>query len=214
MYKTNTKRQRCLNCFKELDVEATLFELFYSQDPLCHSCRSLLEINHKTFECEGVVLTAFYVYNDQASQWMMQIKEAHDISLAPVFIHPFINKIRKRVKNKTMIMVPSSKRKTEERGYHALNEMFKPLKLECKDVFIKDDVKQSKGKKKQRQEISQHIHLKDPSLKYGPIVLVDDICTTGESLKACIHALKEQVESIEIIVLCIHPLWLHNKFQD
>lgn len=214
MYKTDTKRKLCLNCFEEIDKTETLFEILFSKDVLCPKCRSLLKRNRETFYIEGIAINALYVYNDTASQFMMQIKEAHDQTLACVFINPFINRIRKSFKDKTIVCVPSFIHKTEERGYHALKEMFKPCALNIKDVLVKDDVKQSHGNRKKRKEIQTHIHIKENLSQLGPIVLIDDICTTGESLKACIQALKPYVSSIEIQVLCIHEMWCHNKFQD
>ncbi len=210
MYHRLTKSQQCINCFEAVDTQETLYELLFKEDCLCVKCRSKLEKNHKTIEIEGVKVKALYIYNDQASRWMMQIKEAHDITMAKVFVYPYIYKLRRQFKNKTVIMVPSSQRKTKERKYHALKEMFACLRIDIVDAFEKDDIKQSQGGKKDRTEISKHIRLRDESINYGPIVLIDDICTTGETLKACIQLLKAHSSSIDCMVCCIHPYWLNK----
>ncbi len=210
MYKRNSKSQRCLNCFKDVDENRSLYEILFVEDCLCQECRNKLELNKDVIDLEGVKVHGLYIYNDQASQWMMQIKEAQDKTLAPVFVYPYINMLRKKFKNKTIILVPSSRKKTEERTYHALKEMFSLVRIDMVDAFIKDDVKQSKGGRKERKDIKKHIRLKDDSLQLGPSILVDDICTTGETLKTCINLLKEHCESIECYVCCIHPYWLNK----
>ena len=78
-------------------------------------------------------------------------------------------------------------------------------------MFIKDTLKQSKKNRQERLEISKHIYLKESLSKMGPIVLLDDVCTTGESLRACIHLLEPYSSSIECFVLCIHPYWLKSE---
>lgn len=211
MHTRNQQSQYCLNCFKDLNEYSSLYEIIFVQDCLCKDCRAKLEKNRKIIELEGCKVKALYIYNDQASQWMMQIKEAHDKSLAEVFLYPYINKLRRQFRNKTIIMVPSSQKKTEERTYHALKEIFACLRIDIVDAFEKDDVKQSKGGKSKRMNIAKHIRLKDETIDYGPIVLIDDICTTGESLKACINLLKAHCETIECFVCCIHPLWLNKE---
>ncbi len=193
-----------------MDENRDIYESLFLDDCLCKDCRNRLVRNKKVIEIEGIQVKALYIYNDQASQWMMQIKEAHDKTLANVFVYPFVHKLRRQFKHKTIIIVPSSNHKTQERTYHALKEMFDCLHIELIDAFNKEDVKQSKGGKIERKNIAKYISLKDDSIKYGPIVLIDDICTTGESLKACIHLLRDHCESIECFVCCLHPLWLNK----
>ena len=113
LYKGNHESQFCLNCFRDLDEYRTVYEVLFKEDCLCQKCRNQLEKNTEVINLDGYLVNALYVYNDQASQWMMQIKEAHDKTLAKVFLYPYINKLRKQFKNKTVIMVPSSKKKTE-----------------------------------------------------------------------------------------------------
>ena len=52
------------------------------------------------------------------------------------------------------------------------------------------------------------IKLKDPNTrKYRKILLVDDVCTTGSSLKACHDLLKNEENTISIVVLALHTSW-------
>lgn len=207
MYSSDSKSEYCLNCFKDVEKRQTLFNTLFKQDLLCETCRSLLEKNKNNYFIENHRLQALYIYNDQASQWMMQLKEAHDFTIAPIFIFPYVRRLSRKFAGKSIVMVPSSSDKTKERGYHALKQMFGPLNIELLDIFEKDNYKQSKGGKKQRKQVSKHIRLKDVSLQLGPTLLIDDVCTSGESLKTCLSLLEGHCLSIEVFVLFIHPLY-------
>lgn len=182
--------------------------MFTSQDCLCARCRLALKRVRKTLAIEGIKVRALYVYTEELSRWMMRIKDAHDRTLAPVLIHPFVHRIRWRYRHATFVMVPSSSQKTKERGYHALEEMLKPLDVDLLDLFEKDDIKQSKGSRRQRLDIETHIRLKPNPQPLKRVVLVDDVLTTGASVLACAKLLKPHCEQLEVFVLCLHPLWL------
>ena len=102
--------------------------------------------------------------------------------------------------------MPSSEMKTRERGFHAVQGMFEPWDVQ--DAFVKEDVKQSLKSASDRRLIANAIKLKDPSIrKHRKILLVDDVCTTGASLKACYDLLKNEENSVSIVVLALHTSW-------
>lgn len=149
---------------------------------------------------------ALYVYDDQFEQWIYQVKESKDVTLAPVFLHPYVSSLRKRIAGKTVIMVPSSVKKTKQRGFEVLPELYRGLGVELRCPFEKDDVKQSQRSASQRSRIKNHIRLIDPSVVLDKdIVLIDDVCTTGQTLKACLDLLKPHVKTVSVVVLALHP---------
>lgn len=137
---------------------------------------------------------------------IFQVKENKDVTLAPVFLHPYISFLRKICEEKTVVLVPSSDKKTKSRGFEPLREFYKELGVEMLSPFEKDDVKQSERNGSQRSRIKNHIRLIHPEMIIDKdILLIDDVCTTGYSLKACIDLLKPHAKSIKIVVLALHP---------
>jgi predicted amidophosphoribosyltransferase len=73
---------------------------------------------------------------------------------------------------------------------------------------VKEDVKQSLKSALDRRLIANAIKLKDPIARDHPhILLVDDVCTTGSSLKACHDLLKNEETTVSIMVLALHTSW-------
>jgi predicted amidophosphoribosyltransferase len=206
----HSESQYCLKCFKPLDQERDLISLFFKEDNLCLSCRQQFKKNHQRFSIDGLKLSSLYIYEDFESSCLRQIKEGHDQSLAPIFLKPYLSKLNRRFKGKTLVYVPSSVQKTQERGFFVLEALYQDLNLPKIHVFKKDEVKQSKKSKHERKAIQHSIHLIDESIQLGPTVLIDDVCTTGESLKACAHLIQDHCESLELFTLCIHKLWIKH----
>ena len=87
---------------------------------------------------------------------------------------------------------------------YAKKEIFSCLNLKICDCLYKSEHhKQSDQSFKKRKEIEKYIFLKEGvCLKNKKILLVDDICTTGSTLRAAIKLVKQSnPKKIEILVV-------------
>ena len=82
---------RCLLCDRRKN--ASLWELFFSEDPLCLECRGGLSKKSIGFRFHGVWLRSDYVYDVAFSRLLKQFKEQKDEALKTVFLYGLKRKI-------------------------------------------------------------------------------------------------------------------------
>jgi predicted amidophosphoribosyltransferase len=208
----DTNTGECLVCFRPVIEGLDLFEIILRKDVLCGNCRKKLIRLDREYDVNGLKVYALYQYNDVMEKWMYQIKESKDETLGKCFIYGLSNKMNKAYRGYVLVTVPSSIEKTEERGFHAVQKMFASFDCVKRDCFIKDDIKQSKLNRLERQQINSSIHLSDPSVKQlSKLLIVDDVCTTGASLKACVDLLQTEHNQIKICVIALHEMWIKSR---
>ena len=89
--------------------------------------------------------------------------------------------------------MPSYFKDDEIRGYNHVEEIFKELNLKMEKVLVKNKKhKQSDLNYTERHKVKEVLEAKNAAkIRNRKILLVDDICTTGSSLRAAIDILKE-----------------------
>ena len=120
------------------------------------------------------------------------------------FLNLFIKELYIKYKGKTIIPVPSYIKDDEVRGFNHVEEVFSMLNLPMKKALIKTShFKQAEKGAKKRQEIRKHLCLvPDINLENEKVLLVDDIYTTGSTLKTAINLIEKlNPKSIEVLVL-------------
>ena len=102
-----------------------------------------------------------------------------------------------------MIPAPSYKKNDEERGFNHVEEMFSVLKLKMiKCIHKNKQVKQADLTTKEREQIGSVLQIDDINLKGKKILLVDDVFTTGSTIKAMIKLVKEKgARSIKVLLM-------------
>ncbi len=202
---------RCIMCDKEKST-GDLKDILFGEDPLCYRCRSKWERRHVRFRIDGISGEASYVYNDAFSECLIQFKELKDEALKDVFLFEVKDKLKRKYHGYTLLLLPSTMKKEEERGFHHLQEMFACTGLEMLEPFEKtSDMDQKLLHKPDREKMTQGIRLKPDIVLPKRILLCDDTVTTGSTLKGAIRCLDPHKHIIRIYTVSANPLWVSNR---
>ena len=183
----------CKSCNKEIKDPTLLFT-----SELCGECLNKMKVIFKSFKIDNVKALALYNYNSLTKSLIYQYKGLKDFGLEDAFLSPFILFLKAKYSS-YKICYPPSFSDTHNAG------LFKSLGLEVCDLFIKTkDYKQSKQPFFLRDEIKNYIELKG-KIADGKYLLVDDVMTSGNTLKACISLLrKEGIKDIKVLLISLN----------
>ena len=205
----------CLWCLRDLHHDATLLSIFNEKQILCLDCQLKLKQKKIIFVLDGVEVTSFVEYDENISSLLILYKEYFDEALAPIFFDRWKKHINKKYKEYICIPLPSSSEKVAQRGFHHLHRMIESLDLEMVDLLVKTkNVKQAKLSKEDRKHIDMIFEInKNIECSFEDVVLIDDVCTTGASLKAAIALLRPRCKNLRAITFSYHPLWKTEDFR-
>ena len=194
---------RCLWCGRSLKYEDSLSGMFWVSDVICRKCRQAMKMRKRVFCRKGIRITSFYQYADTVRDMIIQYKELNDEALFPLFLWPVAARLKRKYRDHVIVPVPSHVSRHEKRGFRAVEKMYSLLELPVYDVLIKDKAvsQKSRGHKK-RQEIGRYLRIRDDhGLENRKVLLVDDICTSGETIAACHKLLSGNCRKITVLAL-------------
>ena len=119
---------RCLYCDKTIKTY-TFSSLFLKEDELCPSCRKKLKIKRRKINLGEFEVETFYDYDGIFRDLLLQYKECHDEALKDVFLYGLKEYIETAYHGYRLLLIPSTARKREERGFDHLKEMFRLVQL-------------------------------------------------------------------------------------
>ena len=121
-----------------------------------------------------------------------------------IFLNLFIKELKIYFSGYKVIPIPSYKKDDELRGFNHVVEVFKMIDLDVLQIIEKTEhFKQAEKSAKERQSIKKYLQLNtEKSLKQDRVLIVDDIYTTGSTMKAAIN-LVEKLNPKEIKVLVL-----------
>ncbi|MEF2783502.1 MAG: phosphoribosyltransferase family protein [Clostridium sp.] len=206
------KESWCRLCMQDITKGQTIFDYLKQDTLLCGDCRKQLEVLNQKTKIQKMPLHMIYLYNDFLENMIFQYKEGLDTALRDVFFYDVMDKLNTRFRHYTIVLMPSSEEKTIERGFLPVKEMLSHCKIPIIEPFYKiSNHKQSLQTYENRVLISQVIkrnsNIRLPNTK---LLLVDDVCTSGNTLISAYKLLQKHPYKIEALVLCAHQRFVDS----
>ena len=195
--------RNCLICFKKVNI-TDFCRLFNAEIPICQACQTEMEPKFIGFSVDGHKATSIYDYNPFIRKLIYQYKGCYDYELHKVFLDRYAKEIKLRYFDYVVIPIPSYKNEDEERGFNHVVETFKSLGINILNIIEKTEKhKQAVSTFNQRKEVYKYLKLNShPDLSKKKVLIVDDVYTTGSTMKAAIH-LVEKLNPKKIDVLVV-----------
>ncbi|MDY5652581.1 MAG: hypothetical protein SPK79_02520 [Erysipelotrichaceae bacterium] len=190
---------KCLYCDREIVTES-FYSLLFERDMLCSHCRRELGLRQRRFMLDGVKCEYFYSYNSLFKQLLLQYKECYDEALKDVFLYGIKEKLMIKYYGYKILYVPSSKEKLEQRGFNHLEQIFSVLNLEeVRGLKMKKELcQQNKDLTSRSLMIDNYVY---EGKECDKLLIVDDVCTSGSTLKGVFKAVKPYAKEIRALVL-------------
>ena len=134
---------------------------------------------------------------------LYQFKGCRDYELRTVFLEYYLSYLNYKFNGYEIIPAPSSKKSDEERGFNHVEEMFSVLKLKMiKCIHKNKQVKQADLTTKERAKIGEVLEIDNVDLSHSKILLVDDVFTTGSTIKSMIKLCREKgAKKIKVLLM-------------
>ena len=200
--------RHCKICFEKFNVDTYSKVEIYEQI-LCKKCLKKFKPRFIRYKIDDVKAMSIYNYDENMRQLIYQFKGCGDYELYPVFLSQYKSELRLLFHSYQIVPIPSYIEDDEKREFNHVREMFKVLGLPIIDILYKpDNFKQSDHTANGRKHIIEHMKVrKDMNISGKKILIVDDVSTTGNTLKAAIKLLKElHPKKIRILTLCKREL--------
>lgn len=212
----------CLWCDKEIIPELSWSNLVFLSKPkqLCQQCESKLEFvtgkrcdkcsrisgetlchdckwwEHHTNNHDPLTFNySIFHYNDQMQALISRWKYRGDYCLGYAFKDYYQNVFKRSFaflpKEAIAVPIPLSSKRFSERGFNQAQLLATFLPIKAMEVLTRiHGEKQSKKTRQERLSAINPFYLKETVNK--PVILVDDIYTTGSTLRHAAKVLKEQ----------------------
>lgn len=209
MYPKYSKRQHhCLWCLTPLDTHD--FSFLIRHDYLCEEHQKILKTPIKSIIINNIKIQYFHEYTPLIASLLFRYKEHNDIPLSGCLFLPNEKSLKRWIKQRPIVIVPSSLDKTQQRGFVPLMTALNACGLECIEALEKEGTQDQKKKSKHLRQTTQFRLNGDSMIPSRNIVLIDDVCTTGHSLLTCAKLLESHGYQVECCVFAIHSSWINE----
>ena len=199
----NVPTKICKLCFKDIK-DISLVNLINPDIELCKRCYQNIRPKFKKFDVSGCKGLSIYEYDEKIQSLLYQFKGCFDIELKNLFFDRYINVLNLFYRGYIMVPIPSYEVDDAIREFNHVEEMFSKLKIpKLKLIKKTKGIKQASSNFDKRKEISKYLELTDSSPLIGKkILIVDDVYTTGSTMKAAIKLIRElHPKKIKVLVM-------------
>lgn len=144
-----------------------------------------------------------YYYTEKIQELLYQFKGCKDYELRTVFLEYYKQYLNLKFKKYTIIPAPSFFKNDEDRGFNHVVEMYSILGLKMERIIHKiKQVKQADLSSEERQKIGDVLIIDDVDLTNKRILIVDDVFTTGSTIRSMIELIKSKnPKDIKVLVM-------------
>ncbi|MCQ2742865.1 MAG: hypothetical protein MJ239_06200 [Bacilli bacterium] len=147
---------------------------------------------------------SLFPYDEVIRSHLFQFKGCFDYELGEIFLSRASAYLKILFHGYSIVPAPSFWLKDEKRGFNHVEKMFDVLGLPMIRAIIKtEDIKQSDLSSRERTTVSRRLAwIPGVDIKGKKILFVDDVYTTGSTVKACLKMIKDHhPKGIKVLVM-------------
>lgn len=192
----------CKICFKPIQV-MSIATLLSKNLTVCEPCFDAFNPSYESFLFEGVKAYAVYHYDDFIKEKLYLLKGCRDYELKDIFLDRQHLLLKIKYAGYTLVPIPSWGPDDQMRGFNHVEAIFSRLRLPMLKILSKTRKhKQSDLSYFQRLQVKDLFTIADVDLSGLKILLVDDVMTSGSSLRACQALIRmKHPQKIKILLL-------------